>query len=147
MENTKPAFNKDMLAYCGLYCELCSFKTAHDERDPRHLDAVPYAFERQALGAYDCENWKGHCICGPCAIKDCASQKDIDSCADCADFPCVFIAEFETDGKPHHREGIGNLRMIRARGTDAWFAAIAPTLRCAACGQKQSWYYRCDQHE
>ena len=52
-------FDKNLLAYCGLYCGQCSFKTAHDEHDPAHLDAVPYTFTRLDISAYNCGGCKG----------------------------------------------------------------------------------------
>ncbi len=137
--------DKHMLAYCGLYCAQCSFKTAHDEGDEKHLEAIPYPFARRDLSEYNCECCKGRCICGPCAIRPCASEKGLDCCADCATFPCETIRAFENDGMPHHAQAFGNLKSIREKGLHAWFEALEPTLRCA-CGEKQTWYHTCPKH-
>jgi hypothetical protein len=44
-------FDKNLLAYCGLYCGQCSFKTAHGEQDTAHIYAVTYTFTRLDISA------------------------------------------------------------------------------------------------
>jgi hypothetical protein len=139
-------FNKKFLAYCGLYCRQCSFKAAHDEQDARHLESIPYKFIQRPLSDYNCEGCKGFCICGPCKIKECASSKNIDSCADCAVFPCRYTESFANDGMPHHKSAVENLYNIRKYGIDRWFKSIARSLQCK-CGAAQSWYYKCREHK
>ncbi|MCD8138674.1 MAG: DUF3795 domain-containing protein [Planctomycetaceae bacterium] len=140
-------FDPKMLAYCGIYCEQCSARVAFTERDWKHLEMFPSRFTagRPDLSEYDCEGCKGRNLCGPCGIKDCASGRNLDSCADCGEFPCAMLVAFETDGIPHHRWAVDNLRRIRAHGLEAWFAAFRPALRCD-CGQRQSWYHTCPVH-
>jgi hypothetical protein len=145
MDDFEIQFKENMLAYCGLYCEQCSFKLAHDEQNNEHLKYIPYEFIQKDLSEYNCEGCKGYCICGQCKIKDCASAKNIHTCADCNAFPCEYIISFENDGKPHHKNGIKNLKDIRKNGTKIWFNELKPLLKCQ-CGKKQSWYYACQSH-
>ena len=147
MKSEMPRFDAKMLAYCGLYCAACSFKTAHDEENPKHLEQLPFSFALKELSSYNCECCKGYCICGPCQIKPCAAGKQLSSCGECKDFPCGHILAFEEDGMPHHRQAVENLRQIRAQGTEVWFQSIAPALHCPRCGAKQTWYYHCDCQE
>lgn len=145
MDNSKTLFNKNMLAYCGLYCEQCSFKAAHDEQSLKHLEPIPYPFTQRDLSDYNCEGCKGYCICGACKIKPCASARAIDSCADCDSFPCEHINAFATDGLPHHKIAVENLHHIHKNGVEAWFKTVQPLLKCD-CGEKQTWYYTCPAH-
>lgn len=140
-------FSMEMLAYCGLYCDQCSARVAYAEQDLKHVEQYPakHIRERLNLSNSDCEGCKGRNICGPCAIKDCAVQKAINSCAECGDFPCALLDTFENDGLPHHRQAVENLRNIRENGAEAWFRKLLPTLRCH-CGERQSWYYSCPKH-
>ncbi|MDL2319109.1 DUF3795 domain-containing protein [Eubacteriales bacterium OttesenSCG-928-A19] len=139
-------YDPGMLAYCGIYCDLCSFRVAHNEQDRGHLDNIPARYERKDLSEYDCDGCKGaNCICGGCDMKGCAQARGIDSCADCDSFPCEIIERFGTDGTPHHHDALKNLHAIREKGTEAWFAAMRPALRCA-CGNRQSWYHTCPEH-
>lgn len=135
-------FDKTMLAYCGIYCGQCSFKTAYDEQDTKHLACIPYTFVQKDLSEYNCGGCRGDCICGPCKIKPCASAKQIDSCADCGEFPCARISAFANDGIPHHADAMKNLQSIREYGREAWVEKLMPELECR-CGERQTWYYRC----
>ncbi len=94
------------VAYCGLYCGLC----LHAHRIPRRAGEF-----RDLLRSASVEEW-GHEIpdfdafwrflerlaefearagcrvktCGPdsCAIRDCASGREVDACPFCGDYPC-----------------------------------------------------------
>lgn len=141
-------FDRNMLAYCGLYCLQCSFKAAYEENDLSHLESLPPRLapvEPVDLAQYNCECCKGHSICGPCKIRPCASAKNIDSCADCESFPCDYTNTFASDGLPHHFEAVQNLKHIRSHGAEQWFESLRPRLACH-CGQRQTWYYKCPQH-
>lgn len=138
-------FDKTMLAYCGLYCEQCSFRVAFIEGDEKHINSLPYPWAKRPLADYECGGCKGRSICGHCDIFPCASKKDIDTCADCAQFPCEHITAFANDGIPHHSAAIKNLYAIRENGMENWFMHIAPTLACP-CGTRQTWYYTCQEH-
>ncbi len=141
-------FSMQMLAYCGLYCEQCSVRVAFKEQDRDHLPGIPARYQRDwsDLSAFDCEGCKGKNLCGPCKIKDCAKVRNIDSCAECADFPCEVLAAFGSDGAPHHHQAVENLRVIREHGIDEWFKDLQPPLFCH-CGKRQTWYYTCSKHQ
>ena len=140
-------FAMRMLAYCGLYCEQCAVRTAFVEQDWKHIAGLPGKYKKEGarLSDYACECCKGANLCGPCGIKDCAVPRNIDSCADCGDFPCAVIEAFANDGVPHHRQAMNNLLAIRENGVEAWFATLTPAIRCA-CGERQSWYCICPKH-
>ena len=145
-------FDITKLAYCGIYCEQCAAKVAFEEQNLKHIEAMPFKItkiavdEQDNLSVFDCECCKGRCICGPCRIKDCATQKAVQSCAECHEFPCEHIDRFANDGIPHHHIAIENLRTIRENGLEKWFEDLKPFLRCH-CGERQSWYYFCPAHQ
>ncbi len=142
MENIQ--YQPKMLAYCGLYCEQCSYKRAHDDRDEKHLKSIPYAPTHRSLLECGCDGCKGeHCICTVCKIKPCIEDKGYDSCADCESFPCKIIEAFGNDGIPHHQQAMENLKQIRENGAERWFDAFKASLRCGECGERASWYYSC----
>lgn len=139
-------FDIKKLAYCGLYCDQCSSKVAFEEQNLKHFDALPRPLSRhRELVECDCEGCKGNNICGPCKIKECASPRDIDSCAQCQEFPCETITAFANDGWPHHLWALENLKAIREHGVERWFETLNPPLHCH-CGARQSWYYLCPEH-
>ncbi len=140
-------FERNKLAYCGLYCEQCSCRVAVAEQDFRHLEPLPakYRESRPRLSDYDCEGCKGRNLCGPCGIKDCASPRNIEHCGECAEFPCERLEAFGSDGRPHHAGALENLRSIRESGVEAWFEELRPALQCH-CGKRKSWYCGCPEH-
>ncbi len=137
-------FNPRMLAYCGIYCQQCSFKIAAQTGDLQHLQALPFEVPFD-LTAPACESCKGKSICGPCAIRDCASSKAFQSCADCPDFPCDHTRIYDNPAMLHHRQAIENLQHIRAIGPEKWFEELNKNLRCP-CGNPKTWYYSCPNH-
>jgi hypothetical protein len=60
---------------------------------------------------------------------------------DCRDFPCKMVADFSSDGIPHHSEIIANLSAIRGMGVDAWLIHEKDRFACS-CGRRLSWYVR-----
>jgi hypothetical protein len=147
-------FKAEQLAYCGIYCEQCSFKAAAETGEPGHLANMPpkysapkyVPFKQDVLGGLACPGCKGDALCGPgCEIKACASGKGLASCAGCGAFPCAILLDFANDGVPHHRWALGNLQDIRGTGVESWFERFRPSLACD-CGERLSWYYKCPIH-
>ena len=52
----------------------------------------------------------------------CAKEKDIRYCFQCEDFPCKVLTDFSSDGIPHHRQTVENLKAMKRIGLDAWIA-------------------------
>jgi hypothetical protein len=147
MNNQNIEFDKKLLARCGLYCAECSFKTAYDEKDEKHLDSIPYPLNRKNIEEYDCNGCKSDkCICGICNIKPCAIEKNIESCAECGSFPCDKISQFGNDGIPQHKDAFENPENIKKLGYEKWFETMKEKLFCKNCGERQSWYYKCEKH-
>jgi hypothetical protein len=144
-------FAPEQMAYCGIYCEQCSFKAAAETKRPEHLANLPpkynapqyVPFKQEVLDGLACPGCKGDALCGPgCKIKVCASGKGLVSCAECGAFPCSILLDFANDGVPHHHRALENLQSIRENGVEDWFGRFKTNLTCD-CGERISWYYRC----
>jgi hypothetical protein len=141
-------FDRKKLAYCGIYCQQCSFLAAYETMDKKHLLHTPARYEeiaRQDIAELACPGCQDAGLRGECAIKDCATARNIDCCAGCADFPCAIILDFAHDGAPHHRWAFENLQTIQAEGIENWFNGFKASLYCQ-CGERLSWYYKCPLH-
>lgn len=139
-------FDAYQMAYCGLYCPQCSFRTAYETGDRAHVQSMPARYDKMKeapMADYECECCKGDSACGPCGMRDCAGARGYTSCADCAEFPCAENDRFDADDSPHHSEAVANLHAIRKAGYEAWFAAQQEKRACPACGTRLSWYYPC----
>ncbi|HWQ08221.1 MAG TPA: DUF3795 domain-containing protein, partial [Holophaga sp.] len=139
--------NLDSIAYCGLYCDACSFKRAHDDQDLDHMRAMPdrYAPYKDHLPDA-CPGCRLENQCGPCPIRDCARERALLHCGQCPGLPCERLVRFTQDGVPHHAQAISNLDSLRTLGEAAWLDHQARQWTCS-CGSRQSWYRpQCRNH-
>lgn len=100
-------------AYCGLMCEGCPIRWATLEEDPgvriRMREAIVrltrdlYGMEIKPGDVTDCDGCRteGERLfsgCRACAIRSCARQKKVGSCAFCGEYACEKLKKFfETD--------------------------------------------------
>lgn len=136
------------IAYCGLYCPMCSFVAASETKDRQHLLTMPERykhFKQRTFEECECNGCREQADRCHCEMKPCAEKKGIISCADCADFPCQAIDIFGNDGAPHHEEAFRNLWRIKEIGYEQWLKEMESLMYCE-CGMKQSWYHRCPKH-
>jgi hypothetical protein len=132
----------ELIAYCGLYCGACSFRLAATENDPMHLQSMPSSYDYLKGQPVElCPGCRLENKCGECAIRDCASGRELLHCGQCREFPCDRIIAFNNDGKPHHGEVLGNLQLLREIGERRWLEQMEAKWTCT-CGAKRSWYYR-----
>jgi Protein of unknown function (DUF3795) len=141
------AEDKDLIAYCGLYCGDCvsyKGKVADLARDLRKelraakfdktaelLAAVPF-FEAlknydqcyEVLGAMVKFRCKKTCKGGGgppfCKMRKCCQKKGIEGCWECADFETCENLDFLKAG--HNDAHLKNLRTLRKKGVDAFLA-------------------------
>ncbi len=127
--------NRDFLAYCGLYCKLCSIGTRVPKQaallretmqksgyeyfgEFAYSDFKPFwktLAELSEIRMDDCRCRNG---CGDpeCRIRTCAVERNLESCAFCENFPCEHINALAA-GYPNL---IANNLRIKEIGIDAW---------------------------
>ena len=148
MTRNEMNYSHSEMAFCGIYCLQCSFRSAYESNDVKHILPMPSNYDHlknMALSEFACEGCKGTNICGDCDIRNCAVAKNLNHCAECSAFPCEYIERFQHDGTPHHEKAVENLYAIKAVGIDAWFSGFVKSLTCE-CGERQSWYCQCPLH-
>jgi hypothetical protein len=97
-----------MIAYCGLVCESCPVHLATLEQDKyqqqkmresiAELCSKQYGMNLQPDDINDCDGCRadtGRLFsgCYICAVRKCASQKNIENCAYCNDYACAILKE------------------------------------------------------
>lgn len=134
----------ELIAYCGLYCGACSFRLAAEENDRDHLRAMPVAYDHLKEEPLErCLGCRLEAQCGPCTIRDCARNRELDYCSQCRQYPCEKLTAFAHDGKPHHGEVLSNLTLLQQVGETSWLEQMNKKWTCR-CGVRKSWYYsRC----
>ncbi len=92
-----------IMAYCGLVCSSCPILLATDkgnEEKTRVAELVKKQYNRECtLEDISCNGcltngpriWKE---CAACPIRKCAKQRNVKSCAHCAEYPCGTLNEF-----------------------------------------------------
>ncbi len=132
----------ELIAFCGLYCGACSFRLAAVENKREHITNMPAYYDHIKNNPLEyCPGCRLENKCGECKIRDCALDKNIDFCSECDQFPCSILRTFNNDGKPHHREAIENLILLKNIGENKWLDHMKAKWTCA-CGSKHSWYYK-----
>lgn len=95
---------KDLGAYCGLYCGTCPMYTGGK-----------------------CTGCKGPTEtladhCKSCQMRPCAQAKGIKSCAECNAFPCAKTNKMHESGKPMGQAAAANCKAIQEIGYTQWLA-------------------------
>ena len=139
-----------LAAVCGLYCGACSlYRARHDNNQERLEEILKNMSERWKVKPEEI-NCDG-CLsggqlmpyCRDCKIRLCAAEKSgVTHCADCPDFPCSLITNFNNDGVRHHGEVFRNIRRQQKVGVDEWLQEEYERWRCQFCGVSLDWYAR-----
>ncbi len=141
-------------SYCGLYCGACEILVAYLKAEsenrkaewselPTELTSTMPEKEIRCLGCKSGTVFEG---CLQCPIRPCARDKQVDSCADCDQYPCRIINEMKAiiekikQTKPHTTSIISNLEEIREQGKAAWMQQQKKLWTCPVCGARLSWY-------
>jgi len=100
-----------MIAYCGLVCTDCDAYKATQAGDMEALAkmaeeaSVQFDMEMTAADSMcdGCHATSGRQIgyCHECAIRLCAIHRDIQTCAECDEYPCDKIEAFSKPGSAH----------------------------------------------
>ena len=100
-----------MVAYCGIVCTDCEAYIATQAEDMEALERMAKAASEQlnmemTVADAMCDGCKattGRQIgyCHQCAVRTCAVQKHVETCAHCTDFACETVDGFSKPGTPH----------------------------------------------
>ena len=103
----------EMISYCGLNCKTCPIYLATREKDEEKQYKMRADIAKQIKEIYDqelkpeeitdcdgCKTEGGRLFSGSnnCYMRKCASQKNLENCAYCGDYPCDELEKlFTTD--------------------------------------------------
>ena len=119
-------FSKDLVAPCGMDCNVCSGYLA-----------IRHDLKRKGIRMSTCAG------CRPrdkhCAFlkKRCASLRNqmVSFCYECKEYPCENLVHIDTRYTTYFRMSLlDNLLMIQKNGMDQFLRAEADKWRCPACG-------------
>jgi hypothetical protein len=113
----------DMIAYCGLDCTECKAFKATQAKDYEQKKTIAKHWSDQGEIEFkpedvDCNGCKSDVISGYCrklcAIRPCAEEKKVRTCAHCHDYACGKLTEYlSTD--PIATRNLEHIRKMRSR--------------------------------
>jgi hypothetical protein len=121
--------NNWAIAFCGLNCAKCDmYEAGHGDEKKRDEIYTWFKEKRNKIlkpEQITCEGCKGPLgthWSEDCKMMTCAKKKGVQYCFECADFPCSILNTFASDGAPHHKRTVENLKRMKKIGIDAWIA-------------------------
>lgn len=101
---------KEMMAYCGTYCETCEWK--------------------EKTGCKGCKTQEARMFWGTCKVASCAIARNIAHCGECGELPCALLREaFDNPEHGDNGERLANLKN--------WKNGVESTLKVTRIGGKE----------
>lgn len=134
--------NKNLASICGLYCGSCSVYIATSENDIEKLESIAKSLN-QTLEETLCDGCRAvrksvHCKKN-CTFLNCATERNIDFCGDCNDYPCPELKNFQLK-MPHRLELWQSHERIKEVGWEKWSEERIEHFKCSECNSINSAY-------
>ncbi len=131
---------KQFAAVCGLYCPACTLYIGSTE-EPERLAGIAGRFgvSIEEARCHGCRSEVRSFYCETCDIKTCADERGVELCAQCLDYPCNMLEEFQAQ-RPHRAELFEDGERIREVGFKQWFQEVRKRYTCPECSTVNSAY-------
>jgi hypothetical protein len=132
----------DYDTFCGIFCGACSILVHGETGRADGFVSCCGGVPKGDLACGGCKSDAVYAGCRTCGFRDCAVERGVAHCVECADYPCKSYRKWQSAAKilPHVRESVRNLEAIRRDGADAWIEAQEKRWSCPDCGAPFSWY-------
>ncbi len=133
--------DKKLAAACGLFCQSCTFFIGSTE-EPERLQILSARFGRtvEEMTCYGCRSDKRSVYCDKyCKMTKCTSEKGIDFCGECSEYPCQELKTFQAQ-MPHRIELWEAHQRIREVGFKTWYTEMVAHYSCPKCHTINSAY-------
>lgn len=125
--------NKKLLAPCGLYCGVCGVYIASRENNQKLKEkfAAAYNVTSDQIACKGCLSDEKFVFCQVCGIRTCVTEKNIEGCHCCEDFPCKQIDDFPVPvGKKVILRSVPDRKKL---GNQKWVESEAARYTCPHC--------------
>ena len=131
---------KQFAAVCGLFCPACTLYIASTE-DPERLRSLSglFGLPEEEMRCHGCRSNVRGPVCQNCKFVACADEKGIEFCAQCVEYPCAELKEFQA-ARPHRADLFENGQRIRDAGFGRWFLEVRDKYTCPQCQVVNSAY-------
>jgi len=125
--------DKAHVAACGLFCPSCAIFIASNE-DPERLkrQAEFLNLTIEETRCEGCRSKKRNANCNKCFMLKCTSEKGIDFCSECKEYPCKELKNFQSI-MPHRIELWKDLERIKEVGFESYFVEALENYKCQNC--------------
>jgi len=125
-----------------LDCGACPVGMANERGDKGELARMAHQWGMlpEELQCGGCKGDVTAKFCARCIMRKCATEKGLEFCFQCGDYPCEDITFFRNDDAPHHSAVFSNLSRILAVGTENWLKEEEKRWSCPSCSRRFSWY-------
>lgn len=129
-----------LAAVCGLFCPGCViYIAAHETPEKREALARARGWAVADMVCEGCRAEVRFSYCQTCTLYACATNRGLDFCGACPDYPCDDLRAFQAE-RPHRRELWQAQARIQEAGWQQWFAEMAEYYACPQCGTLNAAY-------
>jgi len=134
--------NINLVSLCGLYCGSCGIYLATEENDTEKL--LQYAIVlNQSFSETFCDGCRAdrksaHCSC-MCSFIKCTSERGIEFCGACPEFPCKELTDFQSK-MPHRVEIMESQNRLKEIGWEQWLIEMKENYSCPQCNSVNTAY-------
>ncbi len=133
--------DKKLAAVCGLFCPACTIFIGTREDHERLKVLAEHAHKPvEELRCDGCRSEKRCYYCRErCKMGKCASEKGVDFCGECNEYPCEDLRAFQA-AMPHRIELWESQERIKEVGYEKWYREMIEHYSCPKCGTINSAY-------
>jgi hypothetical protein len=116
---------REMTAPCGLDCFNCPMYLAEKNEEMRTIISQKLGIPKEEASCSGCRNQGGTIaflkMSQPCNVYRCITEKGLDFCCDCDDFPCDHLHPYaDRASQVPHNTKVFNLCLIKKMGLEKW---------------------------
>jgi hypothetical protein len=117
------------------------FPIHRDDEDAKRLEILARKFNRPVsdMKCEGCRSANVSFYCKTCLFKNCAENRGIDFCGECAEYPCEKLVEFRKQA-PHRAQLWESQEILKKEGFEKWFENRKRYHSCSSCNTVNSVY-------
>ena len=132
----------NLIAPCGYYCGVCPYLMAYKDKNEKLKSklAKGLGIKIDDIKCEGCRSENPFFFCQQCRLKKCVEKKDIESCAECDEFPCKKVERFPVKEFINRVKWDVNYR--KQHGKEKWISKTIELNTCPECNTLNHWQAR-----
>ena len=110
------------ISVCGLNCAKCNvYLAGHgDEEALKTMLGFLKDLKPESIVCDGCRGSLDKHWSSNCHFLACSKKKDLRYCFECREFPCGKLQAFASDGVPHHKKTVENMKRMKEIRIETW---------------------------